>query len=53
MRQNREITMTLKTSCRRHSFENAKIGLGLCVFYACEYQTMQPIVMKFLEILYA
>ena len=29
---------------RRRRFKNAKIGLGLCVFYACEYQTMQPIV---------
>ena len=38
--------------CRRRRFENAKIGLGLCVFYTCEYQTTQPIVVKFSEILY-
>ena len=39
--------------CRRCRFENAKIGLVLCVFYACEYQTTQPIVLKFSEIFYA
>ena len=39
--------------CRWHRFENAKIGLGLCAFYACEYQTQQPIVMKLPEIVYA
>ena len=30
-----------------------KIGLGLCVFYACEPQTKQPIVVEFSEIFYA
>ena len=29
--------------CRWRRFENAKIGLGLCGFYAYEYQTTQPI----------
>ena len=38
---------------RRHRFENAKIGLGLCVFYTCEYQTIQQIVVKCLEIFFA
>ena len=31
--QNHGITMTLMTLCRYRRFENAKIGLGLCVFY--------------------
>ena len=39
--------------CRRRRFENAKIGLGFCAFYACEYHTQQPVVMKFSEIVYA
>ena len=50
MRQNRDVTMSLITSCRQTHFENAKIGLGLCAFYACEFQTKQPIAMKFIEI---
>ena len=44
---------TYDVMCRWSRFENAKIGLGLCVFYACEYQTTQPLVMKFSEIFYA
>ena len=38
---------------RRRRFENAKIGIGLCVFYVCKYQTTQPIVVKVSEIFYA
>ena len=54
MRQNRNVTMTLMTSCVGDVvFENAKIGQGLCAFYACEYQIQQPIVMKFSEIVNA
>ena len=37
----------------RRRFVNAKIGLGSCDFYACEYQTKQPIVVKFSDIFYA
>ena len=39
--------------CRRRRFENAKIVLGQYFSYACEYQTTQPIIMKFSEIFYA
>ena len=38
------------TMYRRHRFENANIGIGVCFFfYACKYQTTQPIVVKILE----
>ena len=37
---------------RRRRFKNAKIGIGLCAFYACEYRTTQPIVITFSEIVY-
>ena len=39
--------------CRRCRFENTKIGLEVCVFYTCEYQTTQQFVVKFSEIFYA
>ena len=54
MRQNYDVTMSHDdvedVMCRRRRFENAKIGIWLCAFFACEYQ---PIVMKFSEIVYA
>ena len=54
MRQNCDVTMTLMTLCVGNIIlQNAKIGLGLCVFYACEFQTMELIVVKFSDIFYA